>query len=156
NWTSPQAFRVARFLYFYRLVGVTAFELSGWRPLLLIFPNTFEYFFIAYELVRTRRNPIRYTMRFWVWVAAAIWVFVKLPQEWWIHVAQLDFTDELKERVLRAPGTASWAEGVQNRRGVVRALLPLIAALVFVGLRLSRRLPPPAWPFTVDSDVVAR
>ena len=22
-----------------------------------------------------------------------IWVFIKLPQEWWIHIAQLDFTD---------------------------------------------------------------
>ena len=48
NWTSRPAFRVAQFLYFYRLVGVLAFELTQWRPLLLIFPNTFEYFFIAY------------------------------------------------------------------------------------------------------------
>ena len=39
NWTSSPAFAVSRFLYFYRLVGVTAFELSGWRPLLLIFPT---------------------------------------------------------------------------------------------------------------------
>ena len=57
NWTSRPAFRVARFLYFYRLVGVSAFELTEWRPLLLIFPNTFEYFFIAYEVVRLRRDP---------------------------------------------------------------------------------------------------
>src|SRR3954451_20751412 len=35
NWTSLQAVRVARFLYFYRLVGVVAFELTDWRPLLL-------------------------------------------------------------------------------------------------------------------------
>src|SRR4051812_31471032 len=47
NWTSRSALGVARFLYFYRLIGVTAFELTDWRPLLLIFPNTFEYFFIA-------------------------------------------------------------------------------------------------------------
>src|SRR6185437_8328135 len=39
NWSSRPAVRVARFLYFYRLVGVVAFELSHWRPLLLIFPN---------------------------------------------------------------------------------------------------------------------
>src|ERR1051325_6603676 len=39
NWTSRSAFGVSRFLYFYRLVGVTAFELTHWRPLLLIFPN---------------------------------------------------------------------------------------------------------------------
>ena len=62
NWTSEPAVGVARFLYFYRLVGVVAFELTDWRPLLLIFPNTFEYFFIAYEIVRLRWNPTRYGM----------------------------------------------------------------------------------------------
>jgi hypothetical protein len=93
NWTSLPAVRVARFLYFYRLVGVVAFEATDWRPLLLIFPNTFEYFFIAYEVVRLFWNPARISMRRWVLTAAVIWVFVKLPQEWWIHVAQLDFTD---------------------------------------------------------------
>ena len=49
NWVNLPAFRVSRFLYFYRLVGVVAFELTQIRALLLIFPNTFEYFFIAYE-----------------------------------------------------------------------------------------------------------
>ena len=49
NWVSNDAFRVSRFLYFYRLVGVVAFELTQTRALLLVFPNTFEYFFIAYE-----------------------------------------------------------------------------------------------------------
>ena len=28
-----------------------------------------------------------------VGMAAFIWIFIKLPQEWWIHVAQLDFTE---------------------------------------------------------------
>jgi hypothetical protein len=97
NWTSFPAVQVARFLYFYRLVGVVAFELTDWRPLLLIFPNTFEYFFIAYEVVRLFWNPARVSRRAWVLTAAAIWVFVKLPQEWWIHIAQLDFTDTLAE-----------------------------------------------------------
>src|SRR5690242_16435336 len=97
NWSSQPAVKVARFLYFYRLVGVTAFELTQWRPLLLIFPNTFEYFFIAYEVYRLFWNPARVTMRSWVITAGAIWVFIKLPQEWWIHVAQLDFTDTVAE-----------------------------------------------------------
>ncbi|MFL6167678.1 MAG: hypothetical protein ACJ710_15465, partial [Ornithinibacter sp.] len=87
----------ARFLYFFRLVGVAAFELSHWRPILLLFPNTFEYFFIAYELVRLRWDPRRFGTRFWVVTAACIWIFVKLPQEYWIHVAQLDFTDTWQE-----------------------------------------------------------
>src|SRR3954462_12068069 len=95
NWTSPQAYNVSRFLYFYRLVGVTAFEFSGWRPLLLIFPNTFEYFFIAYELIRLRYDPTRFPARWWWTLAAAIWIVIKLPQEYWIHVAQLDVTDTI-------------------------------------------------------------
>ena len=42
----------AQFLFYYRLVGVLAFELTGARAMLLIFPNTFEFFFIAYEVHR--------------------------------------------------------------------------------------------------------
>ena len=93
NWTRSSAVSISRFLFFYRMVGVMAFEITGVRTLLLIFPNTFEYFFIAYELVRLRWDPRRFSTRFWVVTAACIWIFVKLPQEYWIHVAQLDFTD---------------------------------------------------------------
>ncbi|MCB0879677.1 MAG: hypothetical protein KDC46_11960 [Thermoleophilia bacterium] len=97
NWSSLSAFAVSRLLFFYRQVGVVAFELSGVRALLLVFPNTFEYFFIAYEAVRARWTPTRLLLRGWIVVAAAIWVFVKLPQEYWIHIAQLDFTDTLQD-----------------------------------------------------------
>jgi hypothetical protein len=93
NWTRAAAVGIARFLFFYRLVGVMAFEITGIRTLLLVFPNTFEYFFIAYEIVRLRWNPRRFGTRFWLLLAAGIWLLVKLPQEYWIHVAQLDFTD---------------------------------------------------------------
>jgi hypothetical protein len=51
NWTSDAAFRIGRFLFYYRLVGVFLFEVLDSRATLLVFPNTFEYFFIAYELV---------------------------------------------------------------------------------------------------------
>jgi hypothetical protein len=103
NWSSVAAARVARFLYFYRLVGVVAFELSGVRALLLIFPNTFEYFFMAYEAIRSRWGTTRWGLRWWIGVAAFIWVFIKLPQEWWIHVAQLDFTDFLDNNAWAGP-----------------------------------------------------
>jgi hypothetical protein len=100
NWVNPHAFRVSRFLFFYRQIGVVAYELSQVRALLMVFPNTFEYFFIAYEAIRSRWNTPRFQLRFWVLLAALIWVFVKLPQEYWIHIAQLDFTDTWK--------TVSW------------------------------------------------
>ena len=138
NWTSESAFAVARFLYFYRLVGVTAFELTDWRPLLLIFPNTFEYFFIAYEVVRTRRDPRRYSTRFWVWLAAAIWVIVKLPQEWWIHIAKLDFTDQLDLHPALGPA--------------IIAALTLAAAGFWWFVR--PRLSPPAWSLRISADAL--
>ena len=136
NWTSAPAFEVGRFLYFYRLVGVVAFELSHWRPLLLIFPNTFEYFFIAYEALRLWWNPARFSQRFWVLVAAAIWVFVKLPQEWWIHIAQLDFTEQASAH--------PWIWGV-----VVGGLTAAVAAFWTLALP---RLGAPAWRLHVASD----
>src|SRR5512141_1380644 len=43
NWRNHPAFRISRFLLYYRLLGVAAFEITQWRPLLFIFPNTFEY-----------------------------------------------------------------------------------------------------------------
>ena len=97
NWENVAAFQVGRCLYFYRLVGVVAFELTQVRGLLLIFPNTFEYFYIAYEAVRSRWSTLRMGLAGWVITAAGIWIFVKVPQEYWIHVAQLDVTDTLEE-----------------------------------------------------------
>ncbi|GAA2069173.1 hypothetical protein [Williamsia deligens] len=102
NWSDPAAFGIARFLFYYRLVGVVAFEYSSSRWLLLVFPNTFEYFFIAYELIRCRWAPTRLGHRTLLAMAVGIWVVVKLPQEWWLHVAELDVTDEVKTTILGA------------------------------------------------------
>ncbi|HWV24826.1 MAG TPA: hypothetical protein VNZ58_11600 [Thermomicrobiales bacterium] len=95
NWTNRDAFVVSRFLIYYRLVGVVLFEWTHARWLLFVFPNTFEYFFIFYEVVRLRWNPARMSRRLVYGAAAAIWIAIKLPQEYWIHVAQLDATDTL-------------------------------------------------------------
>lgn len=97
NWTSHTAFRVGQFLFYYRLVGVLAFELLDSRAMLLVFPNTFEYFFILYAAVALRWDPAKWSPRFWVAAAVVLWVCVKLPQEYWIHVAQLDFTDAVAD-----------------------------------------------------------
>ncbi|GAA3387799.1 hypothetical protein [Cryptosporangium minutisporangium] len=136
NWTSQPAIRIAAFLYFYRLVGVVAFELTDWRPMLLIFPNTFEYYFIAYEVVRIWWRPNRCGTRFWVVTAASIWIFVKLPQEYWIHVAQLDVTDLLGEYPWVGVGIA--------------VLLVVLAAVGWTVLR--PRLPAPDQPWRVAAD----
>jgi hypothetical protein len=93
NWTNEPAFRVSQFLFYYRLIGNLAFELTQVRLLLFIFPNTFEYFFLFFELCRIRWDQTRMSMKMAIGSAAFIWIFIKLPQEWWIHIAELDFTD---------------------------------------------------------------
>jgi hypothetical protein len=139
NWASEGAFRVAKFLFFYRLVGVTLFELFEERWLLFVFPNTFEYFFIAYEVVRLRWDPTRISTRGWVLTAAVIWVFVKLPQEWWIHIAQLDFTDAVR---------------AHTELFVLLGLLALIPAAVAWHL-LRPRVPAPDWALRFAADPIA-
>src|SRR4051812_22636610 len=138
NWRSSVAFSIARFLLYYRLVGVMLFELVGARWLLLVFPNTFEYFFIAVEVIRLRKDPVRLSRRFLFGLAAAIWIFVKLPQEWWIHVAQLDVTDTLKEYVFDVPTDASWGTALTNRLWVTIGILVLLFGLVALVVRLLR------------------
>gem|GEM_PF-191251 len=93
NWTSAPAFRVSQLLFYYRLFGMLLFELSQARWLLFVFPNTFEYFFLFIELCRLRWDQRRFGWTLSIAAAALIWVFVKLPQEWWIHLARRDFTD---------------------------------------------------------------
>jgi hypothetical protein len=134
-WRSPVAFQISRFLYLYRLVGVTLFELLDQRWLLLVFPNTFEYFFIVYEAIRTRWNPLRLSATALVGIAAFIWVFIKLPQEWWIHVAQLDFTEFMDDH--------PWAWWVIGAAALALA----------IGIWVNRRrIPATDWPFTVAVD----
>ena len=136
NWANLSAFGVNRFLFFYRQVGVVAFELSGLRWLLLVFPNTFEYFFIAYETIRTRWNPLRYGFEFWVILAGCIWVFIKLPQEYWLHIAELDVTDTIRDVSWFGPALAA-------------AVLGLIAVLLFV---VRPRLPQGDWSLRLAAD----
>jgi hypothetical protein len=137
NWTNLEGFKVSRFLFYYRLVGVVLFEYTQQRWLLVLFPNTFEYFFIFYEAVRLRWNPDRMSRGLLIGAAAAIWIVIKLPQEYWIHVAQLDFTDTLR---------------------AYPALLPIIviALVIVVGVAwwvITRRLPAADHPpsLVVDS-----
>ena len=159
NWTNGFGIIVAAFLWYYRLVGVLLFEILGYRWLLLVFPNTFEYFFIAYCVIQTRWNPLRVTNRGMIGLAAFIWIFIKLPQEWWIHVAQLDFTDFMKETVFGVDADSSWSDAFSNRPGVLLAIVAVIVGLAVAGWLLRKRLPTADWSFGLDmnrTDAVVR
>ena len=157
NWTHHTAIAVGRFLYYFRLVGVVLFEITQIRALLLVFPNTFEYVFDLYEAIRARWDPRRLSDRFVIGAAAAIWIFIKLPQEWWIHVAQLDATDLLKQVVFGVPLDASWIDAIAARPIIVVAVIALVVALA-VGARwlLVHRLPPADHRLTFDADTGQR
>ena len=58
--------------------------------------------------VRTRWNPFTLSARAVVSMAAFIWIFVKLPQEWWIHIAKLDFTEFMADHGYNQPGGYSY------------------------------------------------
>lgn len=143
NWTSRPAFKVSQFLFYYRLVGVVAFELTQIRTLLFIFPNTFEYFFIFYELVRLRWNTTRVGMKVAVVAAALIWIFIKLPQEYWIHIAKLDMTDFIKETLFGVDASSSWSQAIGNAPWVLTAMIAVMALLLVVIWWLVTRKAPP-------------
>ena len=119
NWTNQGAFRMSQFLYYYRMVGVIIFEMTQNRTILFIFPNTFEYFFLFVEAVRLGWNTKHMGTKTVVLSAAAIWIFIKLPQEWWIHIAQLDMTDFIKETLFGVDATDSWSTAIANRPWVL-------------------------------------
>ena len=103
NWENTLAVEISRFLFYFRLLGVVLFESTHLRAMLVIFPNTFEYFFGFIEIVALAWNVRRLDRRMILGAAAGIWLFIKLPQEYWIHVAQLDVSRELARHPLAIP-----------------------------------------------------
>jgi len=156
NWTNLFAFRVSQFLLYYRLIGVTLFELTysgdGPRWLLLIFPNVFEYFFIFYEIVSLRWDPVKMTKRFVIGAAAAIWIFIKIPQEMWIHILQLDTTDFIKENIFGVPVDTPFSEILADNLWIIGLAVVLAILIIVVARWISKRLPPADWPLSIDSN----
>jgi hypothetical protein len=152
NWSSLFAFKMGRFLWYYRLLGVVLFEFIGNRALLFIFPNTFEYFFIFYEIVRLRWDPRRMSKKAVIIATAAIWIFIKLPQEYWIHIAQLDMTDFLKETVFGVSTDAGLSEILEANIWLIPALIIIAVVIVVGGRWLLRKLPPKDWALSFDAD----
>jgi hypothetical protein len=153
NWSSFLAVRVSRFLFYWRLVGVALFELTQLRWLLLVFPNTFEYFFIFYEAYRLRWNPEQMSKKLLIGAAALIWIVIKLPQEYWIHIGQIDTTDWIKEGLFGVPADTAWGEIVQAWPGVFVVVLVVVAVLL-VGIwwLARRRLRPADYELSFSGD----
>jgi hypothetical protein len=96
---------VAVGLYAYRLVGFVAFELTGARELLLVFPNVFEPWFLLVAAVH--RFRLGFTWRPTVLLPALLGLTaIKEVQEWALHgarlfdgISSLQFLDEVRRRL---------------------------------------------------------
>jgi len=87
RWTGPDRW-VAVTLFAWRMVGFAAFELTGERWLLLVFPNVFETWFLLVALLHHRWYPVPWTP--WRLAAAFAGILaLKELQEWAIHQARL-------------------------------------------------------------------
>ena len=79
---------VAVALYVFRLVGFAAFELTGRRELLLVFPNVFEPWFLVVAAVHHWRPGFAWRPATTLATLAAV-TAVKEVQEWALHGARL-------------------------------------------------------------------
>jgi hypothetical protein len=70
--------------------------------------------------------------------AAFIWIFIKLPQEWWIHIAQLDTTDLLRAH--------PWL-------GVLAAVA-LVGLVVLFRRVVLPRMPAPDYAWRIEADPI--
>ncbi len=87
RWSGPDRW-VAVVLFGWRMVGFVAFEATGERGLLLVFPNVFEPWFLLVALLHHHRNPVPWTSWQLGGVLAAL-LLVKEAQEWALHLARL-------------------------------------------------------------------
>lgn len=108
RWADPER-AIAVGLYLFRLVGFVAFEITGERALLLLFPNVFEPWFLCVAAVHRLRPGFAWRP---VVTAAVLMVLVavKEVQEWALHgarlfdsISSLDFLEMIR-RWLFGPG----------------------------------------------------
>lgn len=100
GWESPWAKWPALALYVYRLIGAAAFEYTGTRVLLLIFPNLFENWWIYCVVM----------VKFWPNLQPSSWrstlipmsvlLVPKMAQEYLLHFAEAQPWKWTKENLL--------------------------------------------------------
>jgi hypothetical protein len=99
GWTERIPRLISISLFVYRLIGVGLFELTGWRPILFLFPNLFENWFL-FVLVIWKFFP---GVQLDTWRRCLAWLIVlyvpKLGQEYLLHVAEVQPWSWLKRRL---------------------------------------------------------
>ncbi|MBT3996067.1 MAG: hypothetical protein HOF01_09730 [Chloroflexi bacterium] len=86
KWDGPER-KIALALFGFRMIGFVAFELTQVRPILLVFPNVFEFWFV-FVAIRQHYWP-KYEMtkkRIIKWLLIVL--VLKMAQEWVLHGGQ--------------------------------------------------------------------
>lgn len=84
RWTDLLARKSAIGLFFWRLIGIAAFEFTGVRKFLLLAPNIFEYFYLTFLIIRKFKPQFYLTSRTLLIIVVAIGI-PKLIQEYILH-----------------------------------------------------------------------
>ncbi len=87
RWTGIER-AIAVALYAFRLIGFTAFEISGERALLLLFPNVFELWFLLVAGLHRWRSRFAWRPATLA-LALVVLVAAKELHEWALHGARL-------------------------------------------------------------------
>jgi hypothetical protein len=107
RWDEALVRRAATGLFAWRLIGVILFEVTAAHPLLFVFPNLFENFYL-YVLIVRRFAP-KLEPRTWPQLALVLVVLFipKAIQEYVLHVEELHPWLWLRETVVR-PILGGW------------------------------------------------
>ena len=87
RWTGPER-TISIVLYAFRIIGFVAFELSGNRAVLLLFPNVFEFWFLFIAAFHHFRPAMTWT-RMQLAIVLVPLIGAKEVQEWALHWARL-------------------------------------------------------------------
>ena len=89
RWTEPLVRRASTALFVWRLIGVVLFEITGSRPLLVVFPNLFENFYLYILIVRRIAPRLVPRTSAQLLVVLVLLYIPKAVQEWILHFEEL-------------------------------------------------------------------
>ncbi len=87
--------RTSLVLFFHRAIGVALFEFTGWRALLLLFPNIFEYFFVFVVLTTSRLRRFRIQSGYHLALALLLVGIPQIAREYVFHSVGMTLVEQI-------------------------------------------------------------
>jgi hypothetical protein len=88
DWPERLLRRTAAVLFAWRVIGVVAFDATGIGPLLLVFPNLFENFYLYVVIVRRWAPRLLPHSLATLALVLVVLLIPKLVQEWVLHFVE--------------------------------------------------------------------